>query len=112
MDVTIKVIHDDGMTIDLSRPMEPGESLDWQPVHPVAYRKVMVALAAAWVPVAERMPEVGETVLVYAIYSVDKSDKQCAVATRRWDEGSVQFEGDYFTYEVTHWMALPAPPKE
>lgn len=51
-----------------------------------------------WIPVTERLPEVGMVVLVYSE-----------------DDGvSVDYHGgDSFGYAlVTHWMPLPEPPKE
>lgn len=51
-----------------------------------------------WIPVAERLPEVGKDVLVYSEY----------------DGVSIDYHGgDSFGYAlVTHWMPLPEPPKE
>lgn len=67
------------------------------------------ALAAAWVPCAERMPEEGVDVLI--VFGLDR-----VVTIARWngerawwsDEGRVQFPAD----EVTHWCPLLAPPKD
>ena len=61
-----------------------------------------------WIPVWERLPEDGSVVLAYHNHSGDK--RVCLeiynegawfdLLIRMWDEG------------VTHWMPLPAPPKE
>ena len=51
-----------------------------------------------WIPVAERLPEIGIVVLVYS-----EDDGICVD----------YYGGDSFGYyDVTHWMPLPQPPKE
>ena len=51
-----------------------------------------------WIPVTERLPEIGIVVLVYS-----EDDGICAD----------YYGGDSFGYyDVTHWMPLPEPPKE
>lgn len=51
-----------------------------------------------WIPVTERLPDVGVVVLVYS-----KFDGVCVD----------YYGGDAFGYfDVTHWMPLPEPPKE
>ena len=59
-----------------------------------------------WIKCSERMPEIGETVLIF-----DDEANQ-VVARRAWDFGKTQFEGDYYTYEAVWWMPLPPPPSE
>ena len=63
-----------------------------------------------WIPVSERLPEDGQSVLVY-----DRIISGCAVVTYekgKWKyyefEHSVEFFKDIFTY----WMPLPLPPEE
>jgi hypothetical protein len=69
-----------------------------------ALNAARAALASpTWVPVAERLPGVGEQVLVF----------------RRWAEDDIVFmvdwlskvSGDWVETEPTHWMPLPAAPE-
>lgn len=71
----------------------------------VEYRKaILMAIAALreqkerrWVPVSERLPDVGIEVLIYS-----EDDGVCVD----------YYGGDSFGYyNVTHWMPLPQPPK-
>ena len=61
-----------------------------------------------WIPISERLPEAGETVLCLI------SSKECWVTTwneigdRMWSDGE-SWASETF---VTHWMPLPEPPKE
>ena len=51
-----------------------------------------------WIPVKERLPDIGIEVLVYS-----EDDGICVD----------YYDGDSFGYYgVTHWMPLPEPPKE
>ena len=51
-----------------------------------------------WIPVTDRLPEIGIVVLVYS-----EDDGICVD----------YYGGDSFGYyDVTHWMPLPEPPKE
>ena len=51
-----------------------------------------------WIPVTERLPDIGIEVLVYS-----EDDGICMD----------YYGGDSFGYyDVTHWMPLPEPPKE
>ena len=50
-----------------------------------------------WIPVTERLPEDGVYVLAY---SAD-DDYMCVEARHK-----------FAAFQVTHWMPLPAPPKE
>ena len=69
---------------------------------------------AKWIPVSERLPDVGKKVLVFA-YGHD-------VLTARLRK---ETENDYHVFEcngiylemakqgrITHWMTLPEPPKD
>lgn len=58
-----------------------------------------------WIPVSERLPEDGQTVLVYTGYEI---------MIRRYESlGRVFREGTHGGIgPVTHWMPLPEPPKE
>jgi len=58
-------------------------------------------LEPKWIPVTERLPEVGEFVLVHRI------EGYLSVDQYRQLHGEVKS----FIYNVTHWMPLPEPPK-
>lgn len=63
-----------------------------------------------WIPVTERLPEVGERVLCYCranIYEVMKMRTDGA-----WVHNDTVYDGTYMSGFVTHWMPLPNPPKE
>jgi hypothetical protein len=57
-----------------------------------------------WIPVLDRVPELGVDVLVL------QRSGQCEVAWRH------VVDGNWMSYaalgEITHWMPLPQPPKE
>lgn len=55
-----------------------------------------------WIPVTERLPEVGADILV--------CHKNGFVATNAWLGTHWWFKDDKNT--ITHWMPLPEPPKE
>ena len=61
-----------------------------------------------WIPVAERLPEYGRHVLVYAGFFQPYIEVGYYCEDRKWR----------FTYDdaeivcVSHWMPLPDPPKE
>ena len=77
-----------------------------------------------WISVKERLPELEQEVLVYAVgkESGFEDDAHIAISMRyvfhifTWDKGVEEWQApwDYFNrnYEVTHWMPLPEPPKE
>lgn len=65
-----------------------------------------------WIPVSERMPEIGQEVIVYGIGQIEPYS-----LSAKWmgeeDEWRAT-EADLFPYpeeyQVTHWMAYPSPP--
>jgi hypothetical protein len=75
-----------------------------------------------WIPVTERLPEVGEDVLIYAVGKSDDFSSVIAITDRIIFRLFPSSEGvetwsspwQYFmtNYEITHWMPLPEPPKE
>ena len=78
--------------IDLHYLLEAGE-------YGEACRMGMEALERTrWIPCSERMPEVGEEVLVYS--------RSSGMAVDYYDRGLFGYSG------VTHWMPLPELPKE
>ncbi|AYF87443.1 DUF551 domain-containing protein [Pseudomonas sp. DY-1] len=64
--------------------------------------------APQWVPVTERMPEIGEPLLVAGLRS-DGEGYWRQTGTRR-EDGLYNGYGSYL-YSVTHWMPLPAAPE-
>ena len=65
----------------------------------------MAAEESRWIPVTERLPEEDEEVLVVAVNDFNKDDRWAAIDwlyCGTWQQHSI----------VTHWMPLPAPPKE
>ena len=78
-----------------------------------------------WIPVAERLPEIGDTYLVVVKYKYDWEDDYTidtdvamfhpydnpdAYIDNRWDTYIDWDEGQQYLH-VTHWMPLPQPPK-
>ena len=57
-----------------------------------------------WISVKERLPAVGETVLIYYRHH----DQQSIVTARFVNGGFIGF----WDADVTHWQPLPEPPKE
>jgi len=86
------------------------------------WRRKQEATIPRWIPVTERLPEVGEDVLVYAVGKSDDFSSVIAIADRIIFRLFPSSEGvetwsspwQYFmtNYEITHWMPLPEPPKE
>lgn len=60
-----------------------------------------------WISVEERLPEIGRTVL-----TSDGVDVWTNWRLRVGNKGVVEIQWAYNVEEVTHWMPLPAPPKE
>ncbi len=70
-------------------------------------RALSAALAAAWVPCAERMPEEGVDVMAW------DADKFAQPFIAEWNGEYWQEVREYIPLRnVTHWMPLPAPPKD
>jgi hypothetical protein len=58
-----------------------------------------------WISVKDRLPEVGERVLIY----VPATDGDCD----HWiADFQMQGKWQMFGYNATHWMPLPKPPEE
>ena len=66
-----------------------------------------------WIPVTERLPEVGKKILVFAY----GNDTLTARMQKRTENGHPVFECNGIFLEmaklgrITHWMPLPEPPK-
>lgn len=78
-----------------------------------------------WISVNDRLPSLGEDVLIYAIGTANGFGGQHEIAISHrfifrlfpWIEGGNEQWSEpwrYFNanYDVTHWMPLPKPPKE
>ena len=62
-----------------------------------------------WIPVTERLPELGERVLCtdgVAVFEQYRVELSCVYGI--WDRFGMRSP----MQEVTHWMPLPEPPKE
>ncbi|EPY4327337.1 DUF551 domain-containing protein [Klebsiella variicola] len=68
-------------------------------------------ISDTWIPVSEQMPELGVRVLLYFSDYGGHIEDVCIV-----DEGDGPyhyfFYGDAISHEPTHWMPLPAGPRE
>lgn len=74
-----------------------------------------------WIRVVDKMPPIGESVLIYRRFAirhgVDVTNNQFIeqqidwITNGIWDGKQWTYDG-YPTYDVTHWMPLPEPPKE
>lgn len=75
-----------------------------------------------WISVNDRLPELGEDVLVYCKAKTPEFTDFIEVSVRNtyklapwcdeetaWGIRFIPFGGEF---EVTHWMPLPEPPKE
>ena len=61
-----------------------------------------------WIPVTERLPEIGRSVIAY------NAPAKCAAEAMYKGEGrflQFRWSARLQEHEVTHWMPLPEPPK-
>ncbi|PXI46389.1 hypothetical protein DMP51_29680 [Klebsiella pneumoniae] len=61
-----------------------------------------------WIPVSERMPEVGDIVLTAMGGAVNVGEMECSAANCRFFTSVISGR----ELPATHWMPLPAGPKE
>lgn len=61
-----------------------------------------------WIPVSERMPEVGDIVLTAMGGAVNVGEMECSAANCRFFTSVISGR----ELPTTHWMPLPAGPKE
>ena len=64
-------------------------------------------LLVGWISVEDALPEGGGSVLIYSPLG-GVAEGTYSKHYKRW----VQYRWSVFEPEVTHWMPLPAPPKE
>lgn len=78
-----------------------------------------------WVSVKDRLPEIGQVVMLYITYPKGTMFKMVAYPLKGKTNiriGGLNFEGKFISYEdqldiegikwVTHWMPLPKHPEE
>ena len=68
-----------------------------------------------WISVKERLPEEETSVLVWAEWADDPGGYSCELAMLcdgNWYNNGVIAGELHYKLTVTHWMPLPAPPKE
>ena len=100
MDVREKLID---LILDAKRTdPETGSSTEYPADHLIANGVTVqgdkdINVPTKWIPVTERLPEIGIVVLVYS------EDNGICVD---------YYDGDLFGYhDITHWMPIPQPPK-
>lgn len=68
----------------------------------------VVTVPDKWIPVSERMPEVGDIVLTAMGGSVNIGEMECSAANCRFFTSVISGR----ELPATHWMPLPAAPQE
>ena len=63
-----------------------------------------------WISVKDRLPEEGETVLVFGYWHEKFQPLMCYLSPHRKGEWFTSIAGQR-VYTVTYWMPLPQPPK-
>ena len=112
----MRLIDADALKKDLTRfydnEVTAKELIDEQPT------------AIGWISVKDRMPEIGEEVLVYAKGKIDGFIGEHVIAICKrfvehifssspgYETWSTPWQYFHIDYEITHWMPLPEPPKE
>lgn len=77
-----------------------------------------------WIPVTEKLPELNQRVLVYAIGKIDgfigehvieickRFVQRILPSSPGYETWSSPYQYFHTDFEITHWMPLPEPPKE
>jgi hypothetical protein len=98
----------------LSKDLERSKEWEafWEKEANEALKKFQTTVARMprWIPVTERLPEVGEQVLCYCranIYEVMKMRTDGV-----WVHNDKVYDSAYMSGFVTHWMPLPGAPTE
>ena len=63
-------------------------------------------MSGAWIPVSERLPEPGETVLVW-----HHGEVQMAWLNHLANGVAYFVRDTHYNFEPTHWMPMPEPPE-
>lgn len=91
---TIKEIWAKGVEHFAAAPQSPGSE--------------PATVPGKWIPVSERMPEVGDIVLTAMGGAVNVGEMECSAANCRFFTSVISGR----ELPATHWMPLPAGPKE
>lgn len=69
---------------------------------------------ARWIPVTERLPDIGKDVLVMVHWRDYSEDMMCygRKYKTRWYLWNGELGELLKGFDITHWMPLPDPPKE
>ena len=71
-----------------------------------------LAVAARWIPVEERLPKIGQQVLVSIRPPHWPAETESILATQDYETAGFLDEHDGVPSKfVTHWMPLPEPPE-
>ena len=68
----------------------------------------VVTVPGKWIPVSERMPEIGDIVLTAMVGVVNVGEMECSAANYRFFTSVISGR----ELPATHWMPLPAAPQE
>lgn len=110
-------------SFDLSPEASEADNIAWRESYWYVWKRCRATILAAarqspgsepatvpgkWIPVSERMPEVGEIVLAAMGGAVIVSETECTVTGLRFFTSVISGR----ELPATHWMPLPAVPQE